>query len=129
MPAQDKDDLITEIETKTGTVETAVLWGFLGDEVDGFQQLYSDLTRERWVEIDVNDIKMSKQISETGGSLVWVIRDTAVKRVAWVPPSNLDVAYTFVGGGFLAPSPDPYPGPGGGDGPPGPPKSTVKYRC
>ena len=135
MGSQPKDPLIQAIENNIGVVETAILWGYLGDVVGGFQTLYTDLTRERWVEIDINDIKMSRKIDETagdatrgntGGSLVWVIKDTMVKRVAWTPPRALDVALSFLGGGFLPPPPDHDRA---ALDPPGPPKSGAAYHC
>ena len=92
MGSQPKDPLITDIETYTGVTDTAVLWGYLGDVDNYVQKLYSDLTRERWVEIYINDIKFSKHLGEAGGSLVWVIKNALVKQVGMRPAVSLDVA-------------------------------------
>lgn len=124
MGSEPKDPLIQKIEDYTGVVETAVLWGYLGDVSDGNQRLYIDLTRRSWIDIDINDIKMSQHLGDGRGSLVWVMSDATVTQVAIASAGNLDIALGFLAGNLVRGADWIY-----GDVPVGPPKSWVPRLC
>lgn len=132
------------------TNEWAVLWGYLGEvivrpQLDDagnpiltptgnpvtyeIQRLYTDLTRQRWIEINTGSIACSVALEIGKGSLVWVARASQVADTRVGPAGAFDVATEYLTGCFCdtddcSPPEEPV-----GDGKGGPPKTGVPGRC
>jgi hypothetical protein len=130
------DKLIARLAKSAGMSERwAVLWGYGGEivadpladpETDPdakVQRLYLDLTRERWMEIPVDEIVEVQELEPGRGTLVWVAAQTSVTNVRVAQAGAFDVAAGFLSGGFWHEADwiEPMHG--------GPPKTTAGIRC
>ncbi len=107
----------------------AVLWGYIGETLDSsitgqrVQKLYLDLTRTRWLEIDVHYIETSQALEAGRGSLVWVPENVTIAEVRVADADEYDVAYGFLSGGFW------HQSAWSDEEGVGPPASTRRYGC
>jgi hypothetical protein len=132
MPEQEPDPIT---QRDLGDVERwVILWGYVGEAVtrpgqDGGpdqtgQRLYLDLTKEHWLEVNVDNIRHRQDLERGRGSLLWVPRDAWVARVDLARAADFNAASGFLSGGFWPQSPfpdDPY---GSAER-----KTSIPYRC